>query len=64
MKGSAEHALDGLQFLYGVTGASFSSPLPCSRLLLKKPQMHLYNRTKRDEITFFTHLDFRYLEST
>lgn len=57
MKGLSEHPLDGVQLLHGVTWASYSSssysPLLCSRLFVKK-QIHLYNRTKKDEITLFT----------
>lgn len=58
MKGLSEHPLDGGQLLHGVTWASnsssSSSPLRCRRLFLKKQQIHLYKRTKRDEITLFT----------
>lgn len=42
MKGLSEHPLDGVQLLYGVTVLVTPPIHLCSRLFLKKQQIHLY----------------------
>lgn len=58
MKGLNEHPLDGVQLPRGVTWVTYSSssypPLLVTRLFLKTQQIHLYKRTKRDEIALLT----------